>query len=242
MHGKQFITKNPSQKKSNPSDNKLKMPSKCNLLFTFAVAFVLLFISSVEQASSSIVTFEIEGALTEVFGPSGLAVGDPFTGTFSYSLGQTGTNVPPTGPAEITRYVFDTYSLTIQGQTISATGGDIGIYNQSSFDHFGLNDAFAGVVTGSINGISVSQLFLGLTDITGTAFTDTSLPPTLTLADFPDLRRIDIAFSPNNGSAFGEITNLSVVPVPAAIWLFISGLGGLALLRGRNKTAKNLNG
>jgi hypothetical protein len=187
-----------------------------NTIISISALLSVLLFSSVEQASGSIVTFEVSGVLTEVGGPSGLAVGDPFTGTFSYSLAQTGTNAP--GFTDITRYIFDSYSLTLQGQTISATGGDIGIYNLSGFDHFKLNDTSGGIVTGSINGIPVTQMFLGLTNIAGNAFTSTSLPPSLNLADFPDLRSIEFVFLPDDGLAFGEIKNLSVVPVPAAIW------------------------
>ena len=238
MHGKQFITKNSLQENSNSLDSKLNMRSKYNLLLTFAVAFVLLF-SSVEHASGATVTFEIGGALTEVYGPSGLVVGDLFTGTFSYSLGQTGTNVPLPGAGELTRYAFDSYSLTIQGQTISATGGDIGIYNIPGFDHFKLNGTSAGIVTGSINGIPASQLFLGLTNLTGNAFTNTSLPTALNLADFPDMRRIDLVFQSNRGAVIGEITNLSGVPLPAAIWFFILGLGGLGLLKWKGRSTEN---
>jgi hypothetical protein len=59
---------------------------------------------------------------------------------------------------------------------------------------------------------------------------DTSLPTALNFGDFPNPRRIDVVFTEGRGAVIGEITNLSVVPVPAASWLFMSGLGGLALL------------
>lgn len=216
------------------------MTIRNNILITLTILSVLL-LSSVEQASSSIVTFELGGVLTEVYGPSGLAVGDRFTGRFSYSLDQTGTNVPTPG---ITNYVFDSYSLTIQGQTVSAMGGGIQIGNLPGFDYFQLNvDPPGTVVTGSINGFPAGTLFLGMNDLTGNAFTDSTLPTTLDLANFTAVRRVDVFFPPANGTAFGEITNLSVVPLPAAMWLFISGLGGLALLLWvRNKASQSLNG
>ncbi|HEY6639935.1 MAG TPA: VPLPA-CTERM sorting domain-containing protein [Nitrospiraceae bacterium] len=204
------------------------MTFRNTILFPLAILPILLF-NDVEQASSAIVTYGIEGQLTDVFGPSGLAVGDRFTGTFSYSLDQTGTNVPTPG---ITNYVFDSYSLTIQCQTVSAMGGGIQVGNLSGFDYFQLNvDPLGTVVTGSINGFPAGLLFLALNDLTGSAFTDSTLPTTLDLANFTGLRRVDVFFPPANGTAFGEITNLSVVPVPAALWLFVSGLGGLALFR-----------
>lgn len=195
------------------------------ILLPLAV-IVVVALSTVEQASGAPVMFELGGVLTEVYGPSGLAVGDRFTGRFSYSLDQTGTNVPTPG---ITNYVFDSYSLTIQGQTVSAMGGGIQVGNLPGFDYFQLNvDPPGTVVTGSINGFPAGLLFLALNDLTGSAFTDSTLPTTLDLANFTALRRVDVFFPPANGTAFGEITNLSVVPLPGALWLFLSGLGGLA--------------
>lgn len=211
------------------------MSTTCKVLLAYGMACVLL-LGTMEPAAGSIVTFEIDGTLTEVYGPSGLAVGDPFTGTFSYATGQIGTNFPPIGSGEITRYLFESYTLTIKGQTVSATGGDIGIYNIPGFDHFKLNDTSAGTVTGSINGIPVSQLFLGLTDLTGNVFATTNLPTTLDLADFSGFRRIDIVFSDGtngNGSAFGVISSLNAVPAPAGVWLFGSGIAAMAAMAGR---------
>jgi hypothetical protein len=202
------------------------------ILLPLAV-IVVAALSTVEQASGATVMFELGGVLTEVYGPSGLAVGDRFTGRFSYSLDQTGTNVPT---PEITNYVFDSYSLTIQGQTVSAMGGGIQVGNLPGFDYFQLNvDPPGTVVTGSINGFPAGLLFLALNDLTGSAFTDSTLPTTLDLANFTALRRVDVFFPPANGTAFGEITNLSVVPLPGALWLFLSGLGGLAFAQVNRK-------
>jgi hypothetical protein len=201
---------------------------RVRILLPLAV-IVVLGLSTVEPVSGAMVTFELGGVLTEVYGPSDLAVGDRFTGRFSYTLDQTGTNVPTPG---ITNYVFDSYSLTIQGQTVSAMGGGIQVGNLPGFDYFQLNvDPPGTVVTGSINGFSAGTLFLALNDLTGSAFTDSTLPTTLDLANFSGLRRVDVFFPPANGTAFGEITNLSVVPLPGAVWLFLSGLGGLAFAR-----------
>jgi len=202
------------------------------ILLPLAV-IVVAALSTVEQASGATVMFELGGVLTEVYGPSGLAVGDRFTGRFSYSLDQTGTNVPT---PEITNYVFDSYSLTIQGQTVSAMGGGIQVGNLPGFDYFQLNvDPPGTVVTGSINGFPAGLLFLALNDFTGSAFPDSTLPATLDLANFTALRRVDVFFPPANGTAFGEITNLSVVPLPGALWLFLSGLGGLAFAQVNRK-------
>ena len=121
------------------------------------------------------------------------------------------------------------------------------IENNGSFgDNFTLNvddTTPAAIVTGSINGAVGFELFLFLRALNGAPFIDTSLPPSLNLADFPDMRRIDLAFQSNRGAVIGEISTLSAVPLPAAIWLFISGSGGLGLLLwGRNKAEQSLNG
>ena len=205
---------------------------RVRILLPLAV-IVVLGLSTVEPVSGAMVTFELGGVLTEVYGPSGIAVGDHFTGRFSYTLDQTGTNVPTPG---ITNYVFDSYSLTIQGQTVSAMGGGIQVGNLPDFDYFQLNvDPPGTVVTGSINGFPAGTLFLGLNGLTGSAFTDSTLPTTLDLANFSALRRVDVFFPPANGTAFGEITNLSVVPLPGAVWLFLCGLGGLAFAQVKRK-------
>jgi hypothetical protein len=238
MHGKQFITKNPLQENSKRSDSKLNMLTKNNLLLTFGIVFVLLF-SIVEQASSSIVTFGYGGALTQVGGPNGLAVGDHFTGTFSYTPAQVGA--PESGGG--TRYAFDTFSLTILGQTASSTGGTILVYNQPPTlgDRFHLNadpTTTGAIVTGSINGAPASQLYLALVNVDGgSPFLNESLPTSLNLAGFPDLKRVDLLFQEGSGAVIGEITNVSVVPLPGTVWLFISGVGGLAYLRVRSKAA-----
>ena len=205
---------------------------RVRILLPLAVS-VVVGLSTVAPVSGAMVTFVLGGGLSEVYGPSGLAVGDRFTGRFSYSLDQTGTNVPTPG---ITNYVFDSYSLTIQGQTVSAMGGGIQVGNLPGLDYFQLNvDPPGTVVTGSINGFPAGLLFLALNDLTGSAFTDSTLPTTLDLANFTAVRRVDAFFPPANGTAFGEITNLSVVPLPGAVWLFLSGLGGLAFAQANRK-------
>lgn len=140
------------------------------------------------------------------------------------------------------KYVFDSYSLIIQGQTVSSKGGDLTIFNHPPFgDRFHLNADLttpAAIVTGSINGAPATELFLALVNLNGNPFTNTSLPTALNLADFSDLRRIDVIFQEGSGAVIGEITNLSVVPLPASSWLFISGLVSFALWKGWGKHRK----
>ncbi len=194
---------------------------------------------AITTASASAITFGFEGELIQVGGPNGLSVGDTFTGSFSYTVEQAGTSVPAVTPGQVSHYAFDSYSLTIQGQTVSSTGGDLSIWNNTSLgDRFHLTADLttpSALVTGSINGAPATQLFLALAALSGDPFMNMSLPAALNLADFPDLKRVDVIFSPGNGAVIGEITNLSVVPLPSAGWLFIPGLSSFFLWRMRTE-------
>lgn len=208
----------------------MRPTNKCNLLL-ISVVVLALFSSIVGQASGSTATFDFGGVLTQVGGPNGLAVDDAFTGTFSYTVEQVG--IPVSGGG--TQYSLESFSLTILGQTASATGANAIIYNDNPVllsDRFRLNadPATTGaIVTGAINGAPASQLYLALVGHGNFPFINESLPTALNLEDFPDLRRVDLIFSPGNGAVIGQITAVSVVPLPGAVWLFISGLGSLAL-------------
>lgn len=183
------------------------------------------------SASASTVTFGFEGELVQVGGPNGLTLGDPFTGTFAYTLEQSGTSISGGG----TQYVLDAFSLTLLGQTVSSSGGNVHVYNQPNApagDRLHLNidpTTTTATVAGSINGAPAAQLYLALVNLSGSPFVDESLPSTLNIMNFPDLKRVDLIFSPGYGAVIGEITNVSVVPLPAAVWLFIEGLIGLGL-------------
>lgn len=180
-------------------------------------------------ALASTVMFGFEGELVQVGGPNGLTIGDPFTGTFAYTLEQSGTSVSAGG----TQYVLDAFSLTLLGQTVSSSGGNVRVYNQPSVgDRLHLNidpTTTTATVAGSINGAPAAELYLALVNLSGSPFDDESLPSTLNIMNFPDLKRVDLIFSPGYGAVIGEITNVSVVPLPAAVWLFIEGLIGLGL-------------
>ncbi|MCS6286558.1 MAG: hypothetical protein H8K08_14125 [Nitrospira sp.] len=184
-------------------------------------------------ALASTITFGFEGELVQAGGPNGLTLGDPFTGTFAYTLEQSGTSISGGG----TQYVLDAFALTLLGQTVSSSGGNVRIYNQPSSnalagDRLHLNidpTTTTATVAGSINGAPVAEFYLALVNLSGSPFVDESLPHTLNIMNFPDLKRVDLIFSPGYGAVIGEITNVSVVPLPTAAWLFIEGLIGLGL-------------
>ena len=80
---------------------------------------------------------------------------------------------------------------------------------------------------------------LRLGDSSGSVFSDTSLPLNLSLNDF-DIRTLILRSGQPNDIKYqidGEITALSVsaVPIPAAVWLFGSGIIGLIGVARRKK-------
>lgn len=210
--------------------------SRNSTLLAVVVAFVFSF-GIVDRASASVATFGFGGEWAYVGGPSGgVTVGDAFTGTFSYTLGQTGTPLGFLGTG--TQYVLDSFSLTTLGQTVSATGGYVNITNDSwPGDRFDLSPrpAAGGIVKGSINGAPASDFLLSLVALNGAPFMDESLPTALNLAAFPDLKRVDVIFLPGNGAVVGQITDVHVVPLPGTVWLFMSGICGLVVWRARHK-------
>ena len=209
------------------------------LLLVPAIA-MFLFFGVLTKADATPVAFEFEGTLIQVSGPNGLMAGDPFTGMFSYSPGQIGTDVPLVIPGEKTRYALDSFSVTISSQMASSIGGYIDISNDNLpfpafpdiiWDRVDLDpgpDAGASI-SGSINGFHVSDFLLSLVNIGGAPFSDTTLPDSINLLDFPDLRRVDVIFSDGGGAVIGEISQLhpKVVPEPSTLFLVALGLSSL---------------
>ena len=120
----------------------------------------------------------------------------------------------------------DAFSLTILGRTVSSSGGNVRVYDQPSSnalagDRLHLNidpTTTAATVAGSINGAPAAELYLAIVNLSGSPFAGESLPSTLNIMNFPDLKRVDLIFSPGYGAVIGELTNVSVVPLPAAVW------------------------
>jgi hypothetical protein len=213
----------------------------------YSIVCASLLIGIAQGAIAASVTFGFGGRLVQVGGPNGLAVGDGFTGSFSYTLGQTGTDIALVIPGEVTRYALDSYSVTIGGQRATSIGGTISIANDNLpfqnypnvvWDRVDLDpgpDA-GGIVSGSINGFPASDFQFSLVNLGGQPFSDTSLPGNLALSDFPALRQMQVMFANGGGAVFGEVTSLELIPEPGAGALL--GLAGVALVaRLRNRGA-----
>ena len=104
-------------------------------------------------------------------------------------------------------------------------------------------DIFATSIAGGGSNFAFLAAFgfidLRLGDSSGSVFSDTSLPLNLSLNDF-DIRTLILRSGQPNDIKYqidGEITALSVsaVPIPAAVWLFGSGIIGLIGVARRKK-------
>lgn len=135
----------------------------------------------------------------------------------------------------------DLLTLTLDNQTTAPNAFSINeVYFNFTGDHsgFGIETGTTGLTHGPINadgfgnfdikldgfvlasgGTSVWTIDLGLTGITDSDFNDLSSIPPGNTQTFAALK---FAQGPGDDSAFG-----AVVPVPAAVWLFGSGLLGL---------------
>ena len=94
--------------------------------------------------------------------------------------------------------------------------------------------------------IEIHQVSLNLTSLSNTVFGSLAIPTDINLADFDNANSTNWSFGLRSASGFGgtvamSITGVSVqavsaVPVPAAAWLFASGLLGLVEIARRKNT------
>lgn len=133
-------------------------------------------------------------AITE--GSHTIPIGTPFSGTFSYDLGQVGTVTPFQGGTQSV-FTFNFLTLTIAGQTVTTGTGSLGLYNDVTTSPSGVpnGDSLFTFVpgipnntpnpsSGSIDGITPNFIYLAFDDPTGTAFSGPGLPSNLKLAQF----------------------------------------------------------
>ena len=198
------------------------------------------------QASAEIVHYEysgeIESFINETALDSKFSLNDAMLVRFSYDTDAPDVNTDPDVGA------YAALSLSID---VTHNGGAISTYSGSNpFVRNGNNitsgsatvDYCSVLAAGTQDNISTMQFQLA--DYNATALSDDSLP-----ADIPDLSLfqtdkfltgIFIDFSINGSfvRVKGKITGggkIDPVPVPGAIWLFASGLAGLAAM-GRRKS------
>ena len=205
--------------------------------FIAAAVGAILSTSSAVAAHASVINMTFTGVVDGGFGDAN--VGDPFSLAISYE--STAANL-----GDSTFGVFNALlSLNLTAGTFVATSSaaaEIQIDNNPGggfHDRFGVVSRASDGLTGTNNGVPVNFFFMRLDDSTDSAFsTADALPIALSLAAF-DGKSFGIFFENVDNSISGRITGISrpgEVPLPAALPLFVTGLGVLGLLgRGRKK-------
>jgi hypothetical protein len=228
------------------------MEAQMKRLAVFLLFSVFLFVGAgTAQAIPYIYTFG--GTVTET-GSAGLAsisVGDPFAGSFFYSYETFGQNTDPDGHQATYVPILEGYSIFVgdlfvygghavpgSNLIISINDGPVG----DSFRAYDINPDSNASADRFIN-----EVWIMLSDSTGTAFTDTSLPFPLDASAF-DSGRINFLYSCESCTShlnnfWGDIDTLQVfppapVPEPSTLVLLGSGLAGLGGMawRRRNRT------
>ena len=192
---------------------------------------------SASSASAALMTFTFTGEY--VSGPAG--PGTTITGTITYD-----TSTAPTGGNGTTfsRYTsVPTFSLTYAvengGGTTIAAGSSTGSLQIDVRDNHGSGKDEFHIVSGANASIGdpVDDLELRLLDETDLdAVSGLDLPSMLAVSAFDDLAEFTLNDRQGLDSIF-RLTEITAVPIPAAAWLFGSGLLGLfGALRFRRKS------
>ncbi len=187
-----------------------------------------------------VTTYDFTGQVTYVADPmvlippavlSGIAVGDPIVGSFSYDAATSpSTNPFASSPqfGSATYYeIPNTFSLAINDASIPITTEKFHVFVWNDAPSLGDHD---GIVITNM-GMPTSYFFtVGVTNLPSDTFNDDSLPTT----SINGILALEKYTSDDylRGSA-GMVASTSPVPIPPAIWLFGSGLVGLVGLRRR---------
>ncbi len=137
--------------------------------------------------------------------------------------------------------------------SLSFSGASIGIENDNSYPYDLYKFSSTGAVTGSVLGTDILDIRFTLYDLDASMFTSDALPSDTTFTTGVDtgwrfLRDVNnpsgvfqaASFSHISDGPFFTLSEIPVtapVPVPAAVWLFGSGLLGLIGFSKRKKAA-----
>lgn len=214
---------------------------RCLSIVTAIPALISLFIASGLQAAT--VTYAFSGSLTQVdadLQPT-FSLNDMFSGTITLDDSVTDTNPNP---------IIGVYrdagigTVTVANLTYTFTNKDVLFTDNIGTppDYFSMGGGDNGneqILGPNVEGFSVADTFISLGDdtdldfIVGDAFQEINID----LAD-TDRRTFFISFGSGNKQVFGTLSTFSPIPIPAAVWLFGSGLLGLLGVARRNKWEK----
>lgn len=219
---------------------------------------LLVIASGFAQLHATTVTVNVDGTITNMFGSiPGISMGSSFDATFTYDTNSANAVLseydPSVGQMDIFFGLPYVSSATVGGNYYSS---DITATMISDNIYFGLDEIDETIPAGTYDAFGISAfandfnwdtgtgmawtlVFVGNTNLfSGTSLSAFADP--LSMLDNPDL--IIAAFSigeMSNGiemsDLWGEISSSSPVPVPAAVWLFGSGLIGLIGVAKRSK-------
>ncbi len=197
------------------------------------------------RSEAAPITFNFEGSVANVVGgvftsggagANGFSASLPLSG--SYTINSSTPDSRP-GNADIGRYNNTLQNLTVNVGTYQATfspgtsfirvtnGGPVG-------DRYEL--VANGLLGNAVNGFTPATFRLQATDPTGHAFSSDSLPTTApSLSSFASVQW-RLVFDGAGRRVQGAFTSL--VPLPAAVWLFGAGLIALVGLGSRGLTSR----
>ena len=205
--------------------------------------FLLVAISCIffmaNPAFSATIVYQFAG---QVLGADlgGIPDGTQYYGVFSYEDDSPDLNTNP----DIGEYVYNYFEITIGSETIfadltgtpSGTPPRIFVNNFPGSDDLIVNANPAGGNVGTYASVLAFNVAFSGSDV----FSDTSLPgASLTIDDFQFSNISVLAALPNGVQVNfgGTVDSLQAIPIPAALWLFGSGLPGLIAITRRRKAA-----
>ena len=219
---------------------------------------LLVIASGFAQLHAATITVNVDGTITNTFGSiPGISMGSGFDATFTYDTNSANAVVSEYDPSigQMDIFFGSPYvgSATVGGNYYS---GDITGTMISDNIYFGLDEIDETIPAGTYDMFAISTFanefnwdtgtgmgwtlaFLGNTNLfSGTSLSAFSDP--LSMLDNPNLIMAVFAIGEmSNGiemsDLWGEISSPSPVPVPAAVWLFGSGLIGLIGVAKRSK-------
>jgi hypothetical protein len=188
--------------------------------------FILLAALSAPSAAD-VITYQYEVTIDSAFGS--LGAGATLSGEFSFNSDQSGTDLPSITNAK--KFVLSGLSLSDGSGSIEPDKSDSWLVVGDDSPPIPAEDFFTVraegfPLTGTLGGLSVDAFYLLWTDTDGSANNGFSLP--LNEGIFSEYESAIFQLQgPGLSSTNGIISNVSLVPVPAAVWLFGSGLLGL---------------
>jgi len=133
--------------------------------------------------------------------------------------------------------IFDATDLGTFANPLALNTGAIGITRISTVNNNDGTWTFTNTSTlGTLNIDDPGAFVFGYTADVGATWSAEADSWTQVLPDlFPDIWSIKYAYGTEVKTAYLMVKNVSLVPVPAAVWLFGSGFIGLAAIAGRRK-------